>query len=221
MNTSSNPARAKAESKVVGFPYPEVRGAAQGGASLEGTETPWNAQEEQHQREEAAREAGRHEGDAAVRTQFAAQVEELRLHLAAALDQFSRERREYYLAVERAVVQLALAIARKILRRESSLDPLLLAGMVRVALEKTENNTHVKVHVNPHQVSEFRVFFAGHMLEKAPEVIEDPTVEMDRCVLHTELGSTEIGPEIQLKEIEQGLLDLEAARPQPNPSPSP
>ena len=221
MNTSSSPARAKVEPEVVGFLYPEVRGAVQGVAPIEGIETQWNAQREQQQREDAAREAGRREGETAVRAQFAAQIEELRRSLASALDQFGCERREYYLAIERSVVQLALAMARKILRRESTLDPLLLAGMVRVALEKTDKATHVRVHVNPHQVSEFRVFFARHMQENAPEVVEDPAVEADRCILHTELGSTEIGPEIQLKEIEQGLLDLEAARPQSNQSSHP
>ncbi len=216
MNTSFNPAREKVGPKVVGFPYPEVHGAV-AGIPLEGAETQWSAQKEQQQREDAAREAGRRAGEAAAQTQFASQVEELRRSLAAALEQFGRERREYYLAVERSVVQLALAIARKILRRESNLDPLLLAGMVRVALEKTEKATRVTVRVHPQQVSDLRVFFARHMQENAPEVIEDPAVETDRCVLHTELGSTEIGPEIQLKEIEQGLLDLEAARPRPNP----
>lgn len=220
MSTSSSPARGKAEPEVMGFSYPEVRGGS-GIAPLEGTETQWSPQKEQQQREEVAREIGKREGEAAVRSQFAAQVEEVQRHLAGALDQFSHERREYYLAVERSVVQLALAIARKILRRESNLDPLLLAGMVRVALEKTEKATQVTVRVHPQQVSEFRVFFARHMQENAPEVVEDPVVEPDRCILHTELGSTEIGPEIQLKEIEQGLLDLEAARPQGKPSLSP
>jgi len=221
MNTSSNPAREKMEPEVVGFPYPEVRGGAQGVALLEGMEGHSNPQREQQQREAAARAAGRLEGEAAVSAQFAAQLDELRRNLAAALDQFGRERRQYYLAVERPVVQLALAIARKILRRESSLDPLLLAGMVRVALEKTEKGTQVRVLVSPHQASELRIFLARHMQENAPEVVEDPAVEPDRCVLHTELGSTEIGPEIQLKEIEQGLLDLEAARPQSDPPPNP
>ena len=46
-------------------------------------------------------------------------------------------------------MQLALAIARKILHREAQVDPLLLAGMVRVALEKIESHTKVSVRVHP------------------------------------------------------------------------
>jgi flagellar biosynthesis/type III secretory pathway protein FliH len=89
--------------------------------------------------------------------------------------------------------------------------------MVRVALEQISQATRITVRVNPRQVSDFRMFFARHMQEKAPEVVEDGALEPERCGLHTELGTTEIGPEIQLKEIEQGLLDLQAARPHPNP----
>lgn len=129
------------------------------------------------------------------------------------LEQFERERQEYYLRAERELVQLALTIARKILQRESTIDPLLLAGMVRVQLERMNQSTKTNVRVHPDQVSDFRSYFARHLQEMQPEVIEDVSLELHRCVLQSELGTTEIGPDVQLKEIEQGLLDLEAARP--------
>jgi flagellar biosynthesis/type III secretory pathway protein FliH len=44
-------------------------------------------------------------------------------------------------------------------------------------------------------------------------VVEDPAMQADRCVLQTALGTTEVGVEVQLKEIEQGLFDLLAKRP--------
>jgi flagellar assembly protein FliH len=116
--------------------------------------------------------------------------------------------------VENEVVQLALSIARKVLHREAQIDPLLLAGMVRIALEKMESATQVVVRVHPRQVSEFRGYFAQHMgLQNVPEVLEDPAVAADQCVLQTALGTTELGVELQLKEIEQGLFDLLAKRP--------
>ena len=207
MSTSSKAARARAaEPAVMAFPYPEVTDRA--------TDTaPWAAQKDQQQKEEAAREAGRREAEARTQSLLAAQAQELRKNLSTALDQFARERREYFLAVEREVVQLALAIARKILRREAQIDPLLLAGMVRVALERTGQATRVSVRVAPAQVSDFRVFFARTLQENPPEVVEDSSQAPDQCVLQTELGTTAIGPEVQLKEIEQGLLDLQATRP--------
>jgi flagellar assembly protein FliH len=207
MSTSCKPARLQPPEDVQAFPYPE--------AGIPQTGFVGGSRDEQQRREQAAREDGRRDGEASARAEFDRQLDNLRKNIAAAIEQFAAERREYFLAAEREIVQLALAIARKILRREAQIDPLLLAGMVRVALEPMAQATRVSVRVSPHLVSDFRVFFARHMQERPPEIVEDPTLPLDHCVLHTELGSTEIGPEIQLKEIEQGLLDLQAARPRP------
>ena len=48
------------------------------------------------------------------------------------------ERQNYYRRIEGEVVELALAIARKILHREVQIDPHALAGIVRVTLEKLD-----------------------------------------------------------------------------------
>ena len=50
--------------------------------------------------------------------------------------------------------------------------------------------------------------------DKAPEVAEDATLQPDHCRLQTTMGTTEMGVEVQLQEIERGLLDLMAQRPQ-------
>jgi flagellar assembly protein FliH len=208
MNMSSSARRKKIKEEAAAFPYPEL------GAHAPGFPPRAEASEEEVKRREAAAwEAGRRQGVAQASTVAATQMEEIRSHITAALDQFSRERQEYYTRVERELVQLALSIARKILRRESTIDPLLLVGMVRVQLERMERSTKTTLRVHPQQVSEFRNFFARHMPEKQPEIVEDSSLDVNRCVLQSEFGTTEIGPEVQLKEIEQGLLDLEAARP--------
>ena len=166
------------------------------------------------QGEAGAREAGRREGEAQARAAFDNRLAELRESVRSALAEFARQRGAYYQQVEGEVVRLALNIARKILRREAQVDPLLLAGMVRVVLEKIESGTKVVVRVHPHQVSECRAYFAQHMEPRqVPEVLEDVALAMDHCVLQTELGATDLGPEVELKEIEQGLFDLLERRP--------
>jgi len=169
--------------------------------------------------EAAAREAqahtlGRQEGLAEARTIFDEQLGRERASLAAALAQFTRDRAAYFQTVEGEVVQLALSIARKILHREAQLDPLLLAGIVRVALEKIDGATGVVLRVNPENAPDWRRYLAIH-LEPAdlPEIVEDPAQPPDRCTLETSMGTAVIGLEVQLKEIEQGLMDLLAARP--------
>ena len=49
---------------------------------------------------------------------------------------FEAERSDYYARVEAEIVQLALAIAAKILHREAQVDPMLVAALVRMAVEK-------------------------------------------------------------------------------------
>lgn len=212
MSTSSSAARQRPDKEVISFSYQEL--SAHDAASTPGAMidriTP---EDEQRKREVEAHEAGRIEGEAHARADFASQIDDIRQSLAHALEEFAGERHEYYQRVEREVVQLALGIARKILHRESNIDSLLLAGMVRVLLERMEHASKLSVQVHPSQVSEFRAFFARHLPDKQPEVIENAELPSGRCVVYTELGTTEIGPEIQLKEIEQGLLDLQAAKP--------
>lgn len=224
MSTSCNPAlEPDRKPEVQAFSYAEVsaqggvgtlRNGARAGAAAD-QEAASLSPETLVQREATAREAGRQEGETKAQAAFDAHLARLRQDVAVALADFARERAAYYQQVEGEVVRLALSIARKILHREAQVDPLLLAGMVRVALERIESGTKVVVRVHPQQVSECRGYFARHMEPHAvPEVVEDSALEMDRCVLETVLGTTELGTEVQLKEIEQGLFDLLAQRPQ-------
>jgi len=165
-------------------------------------------------REVLIRTQGRHEGQAEAGKVFSEQLERERDSLASALAQFTRDRAAYFQKVEGEVVQLALSIARKILRREAQLDPLLLAGIVRVALERIDGATGVILRVHPQDAPDWRRYLATH-LEPAdvPEIVEDPAQPPDRCLLETSMGTAMLGVEGQLKEIEQGLMDLLAARP--------
>jgi flagellar assembly protein FliH len=156
----------------------------------------------------------RQEGQAEARKVFEDQLGRERASLAAALAQFTHDRAAYFQTVEAEVIQLALSIARKILHRESQLDPLLLAGIVRVALEKIDGATGVVLRIHPQNAGGWRQYLTTH-LDPAdlPEIVEDPAQEPDCCALETSMGTAVVGLEVQLKEIEQGLMDLLAARP--------
>ena len=165
-------------------------------------------------RESQARSQGHAEGLAEARKNYEGQLAKERSSLSAALAQFRSDRAVYFQKIEGEVVQLALSIARKILHREAQLDPLLLAGIVRVALEKIEGATGVVLRVHPHNSAEWRRFLATH-LEPAdlPEIVDDPSQPPDSCQLETAMGTAAFGLDIQLKEIGQGLMDVLAARP--------
>jgi len=173
-----------------------------------------NAADDTAAREAQARSQGRQEGRAEARENFEEQLVRERASLINALTEFRRDRNLYFQKVEGEVVQLALGIARKIMHREAQIDPLLLAGIVRVALEKIDGATEVTVRINPIRAAQWRSYLSQHMeASELPEIVEDPAQEPDRCTLHTSMGTAVLGVEPQMKEIEQGLLDLLAVRP--------
>jgi flagellar assembly protein FliH len=213
MNTSSKVAF-EPEPKIATFPYADAT-ALPSAASHVRRDGDHRLEDDSAQREQKAHEAGWREAEEQLRTAFASEILNLRDPIQQAVADFCLERKKYYERVEGEVVQLALAIARKILLRESQVDPLLLAGMVRVALEKIDSGTKVVLRVHPQQAGEWRTYLAQRVQpEEMPEILEDRTLEAERCVLETSLGTTELGIEVQLKEIEKGLLDLLAERPQ-------
>jgi|SRR5271165_636501 len=164
-----------------------------------------------------ARESGRQTGEREALVKFEEGLTGERLAVARALADFSRERAAYYQKIEKEAVQLALSIARKVLHREAQVDPLLLMGIVRVALERIEGATAVVLAVHPERAADWRSYLAARMdAGDLPEIVEDPAMGHEQCELRTAMGTADLGLEVQLKEIEQGLMDLLAARPQGN-----
>jgi flagellar assembly protein FliH len=166
------------------------------------------------EREEQVRLSGLEEGRAAAKTEYEHKASELRAEIGRAIAEFAAQRDSYFHAVEEQVVRLSLAIARKILHRESQIDPLLLAGIVRVTLEKIEGDSRITLRAHPAEINAWRDYFARTQGDpRAPELVGDPALARGRCVVETELGTTEIGLDSQLQEIEQGFMDLLAQRP--------
>jgi flagellar assembly protein FliH len=167
------------------------------------------------EREAQLREMGRQQGLLESRAKFDQQLAKERAVLAQALADFARDRAAYYQAIEEECVRLALSIARKVLHREAQVDAQLLMGIVRVALEKIEGATGVALLVHPQQAEDWRCYLASRLDPgDLPEIVEDPAIAMEQCRLRTSMGTSDLSLELQLKEIEQGLMDLLAARPQ-------
>jgi len=178
------------------------------------TANPGVPEAEVQERERRAYRRGLEEGNAQARAEHEKALATIRQEVGAAVKAFRAERAAYFDDIETEVVRLALAIARKILHRESQIDPNLLAGIVRVALEKFEAGTTVKLRVHRTQLDAWRASFAEFAHGKpSPEVVADDSLAPEQCILETTLGSADLSLEAQLKEIEQGFFDLLAHRP--------
>jgi flagellar assembly protein FliH len=197
-------------------PFLYVLTSDNGGARGATDGEPWNAQESKSRAEQAEREIyerGLRDGEARARVAFDAQAAVLQAGVGEVVVGFQKERDEYFGRIETEVVQLALAIARKILHRESQIDPLLLTGLVHVALEKMDAGTHVRLKANPTDMQFWSEYFTQRGGEGNPELIGDAALKAGECALEAEVGTTQISLETQLKEIEQGFFDLLEQRP--------
>lgn len=133
--------------------------------------------------------------------------------IAKSAQEFAAQRNEYFTRVEAEIVQLALSIAAKILHREAQVDPMLVATLVRMAVERMREQSGVTVRVGVGRAATWAQHFAGKPNLAHVQIVEDAQLGPSDCVLQTELGSANFGLEAQLKEVEQGFFDLLALRP--------
>jgi flagellar biosynthesis/type III secretory pathway protein FliH len=161
---------------------------------------------------EAGRERGKQEGRQAEREAQAAALasaaEQRTRQATEMIEGFLQERDRFLHAVEHEVVELALAVAARILRREAQMDPLLLTGAVRVALGQLSGSTEVKLRVPPAELDLWAEAMALlPNLALKPTVVAGEGMRLGDCVIETELGSVDLGIRSQLGEIERGFFD--------------
>lgn len=154
-----------------------------------------------------------HQAEQRLRQEYELKLQAARGPIASAIVTFETQRDDYYARVEAEIVQLALAIAAKILHREAQVDPMLVATLVRMAIEKMREGSSVTVRVGSGGAVRWKQYFSTQPNIARVEVAEDASLSDQDCVLETELGSANFGLDTQLKEVEQGFFDLMALRP--------
>jgi len=160
-----------------------------------------------------ARSEGISEGEQRARASFAEDLARERKRVSDTVAAFHEQLSEYYSKIEVELVHFALAIAARILHREAQVDRMVVAGLVKVVLEKLQKGSRVKVRVHPEEAGSWQHYFHDNTYL---EIVEDASLQAGDCILETELGTTEMGLDAQLKEIEKGFADLLAQRPDRN-----
>jgi len=167
------------------------------------------------QRLAEAHAQGVREGMMQAQQTLGTQLASERATIAETVQAFEKQMSGYYSRVEAELVHLALAIAAKILHREAQVDRMLVAALVKVALEKLQQNTRVTVHVRPEEVTPWIQYFQEKMAGRIHvDVKADLSLEAQNCLLETEPAAPELAINAKLKEIEQGFFDLLAQRPE-------
>ncbi|HTQ54207.1 MAG TPA: FliH/SctL family protein [Bryobacteraceae bacterium] len=169
-------------------------------------ERPAEWEQQAARRAAEARQEGLREGEAAGRAQAAAQLQPVLEKLAHSIADIGALRPRLMREAEAELVDLSLGIARRILRRELSVDPDALEGLVKAALEKLPAQDVCRVRTHPDLEDGIR-----HALAKAGRtalaVVPDSTLERGAVWLETTRGKLDASLESQLAEIGRGLAD--------------
>jgi flagellar assembly protein FliH len=192
---------------------PTARRPAPLEAASPGSEPKINSQshlaEAQRQWEEKAREqyqAGYREGMATGKQGAAAAVQPVLDNLAKSLHDLAGFRERLRHDAEADLVRLALAIARRILRREIGVDAEALTALVRHAIERVNARDVARIRTHPEHAPAIRQYLAARQ-QTAMTVEPDASLPPGSVLFDTAMGTLDASVDTQLAEIENGLVD--------------
>jgi len=157
---------------------------------------------------EAARAEAFQKGEAEGRHSAAAQLQPVLQRLARSIDETALYRKRFREQAERQVVELALAVARRILHREIHLDPELVLALLKTAMERISLREVTEVRLHPQHVAVVEKFLRQMPAPPGLRVTGDPALELGALRFETTQGEIDAGIETQLNEIQRGFADL-------------
>ena len=143
----------------------------------------------------------------------AGQRGEMMLHrLTQTLEELTQVRAQMIHQTEQQMVQLALAVARRVVHREISLDRDLLVAMARVALDRLGDSAQVTVRLSPEDFDATAAARAAQWTGTNVTVVADSRVSRGGCRIDSDLGVMDAGADAQIQEIARALLGDAAER---------
>ena len=146
------------------------------------------------QGERAGLEAAAKRGDAMLR------------RLTQTLDEMTGLRTRMIRETEQQMVSLALAVARKIIHREVSLDRDLLIAIARVALDRLGEDAKISVHLNPDDYAATESARTAEWSGTQVSVVADARVPRGGCRIDSDFGALDAGIDAQIQELAHALL---------------
>jgi flagellar assembly protein FliH len=109
---------------------------------------------------------------------------------------------------EEELVRLSIAVARRILHRELTIDPDALAGLVKAAFERLDQREIHEVRTDPASLQTVRKVAGGLDLARAVKIVADPSLRPGSLLIDTTRGQLDASIETQLNEIQRGFVDI-------------
>lgn len=139
-------------------------------------------------------ETGLQEGYQAGLQQAAAEQEAATARLATLVDQAALDAHQFARALEQQLVELALAVAAKVIAREVERDPTLVVGVVRDTLAELQDATVVRVRVHPEDHPLVAPHWERLRQQRGSEqgtLLADEHVSRGGCVVETAIGGVD------------------------------
>jgi Flagellar biosynthesis/type III secretory pathway protein len=139
-------------------------------------------------------------------------IETLRAHLQQVIQGVHAQHEAYLKHAEAQMLDLALEVARKVVREELKLQPAHVLAIVRDALRRVHSFGRLRIRVNPLDVDLMRQNRPSllQVVEgiEGIEIVEDRRVDQGGCIIETEQGVYNARIRTQLGEIERALREV-------------
>jgi flagellar biosynthesis/type III secretory pathway protein FliH len=143
--------------------------------------------------------------------------QEISTRLGALLHDVAADNEALVRALENQVVELALAVAEKVIAREAKADPQVILNVVRSALSEIHDATELRIHVNPDDYplleTRWQEMLPRSVAERS-ELTSDDLVERGGVIVETRIGYVDSQLKTRLNQVVtsfQGVLDGEPA----------
>jgi flagellar assembly protein FliH len=157
---------------------------------------------EKRQAREAGLAEGLEKGKQAVTDELESVIQKLRR----AYMDIEKYRKQLYLEAEKETVDLALAVAHKVIGQEISIDRQIVLNVVKDALDRVIDHQKVKIRINPQDLETVQTAlfeFLPHVENLENVNFEaDATITAGGCVVETNFGTIDARIEKQLDQIE-------------------
>lgn len=146
------------------------------------------------QGERAGHEAGAKRAEATLR------------RLTLTLEELSRLRKSVIRETEQQMVQLALTLARRVVKREVTLDPDLVGAMAHVALDRLGQDSPATIRLNPDDYAAVVASRGEGWAGSHVTVVADAAIARGGCLVESDFGMVDASVDAQIDELSRALL---------------
>lgn len=125
----------------------------------------------------------------------------------AILDALSKPVEQLDERIESELVNLSVAIARQIVRRELKTEPAQVVGVVKEALSILPSGVqNIKVHMHPSDAQLVSEIMLANVDERKWQVLEDPVMERGGCLVETDSSTVDAKIDTRIAAIAARLM---------------